>query len=163
MYMSLVDSATIISPIAKGTKRAAPPPTNGTVRVTRSKAAQCETAEVPALVKIFDEAEALPDPDATDADYEPVAPAEEEPEEETNEQCDAGDVVDDERPPFADADPKPADPALVAEMAAAGAATEEYRGEQDDDYRPANDDEEGEPAEEYEEGDVEEEQEEGAQ
>ena len=48
-------------------------------------------------------------------------------------------------------------------MAAAGAATEEYRGEQDDDYRPANDDEEGEPAEEYEEGDVEEEQEEGAQ
>ena len=53
--------------------------------------------------------------------------------------------------------------ATEAEMAAAGAATEEYRGEQDDDYRPANDDEEGEPAEEYEEGDVEEEQEEGAQ
>jgi hypothetical protein len=66
------------------------------------------------------------------------------------EEYDEGEVVDDERPPFADAEPECADPELVAQIDAEAAAEEEEE-EEEAEYVPI---EEPEPEEEYEEGNV---------
>mmetsp|Transcript_30119 Transcript_30119/g.82317 ORF Transcript_30119/g.82317 Transcript_30119/m.82317 type:complete len:159 (+) Transcript_30119:115-591(+) len=111
-------------------------------RLTRSKSARLVSppAEPSRLWRMLIEAETAPEEDASDMLFE--APAHDD---EPDEEYDEGDVVDDERPPFADAEPEAADPALVAQIDAA--VEEEEEGE----YMPI---EEPEPEEEYEEGNV---------
>jgi hypothetical protein len=99
------------------------------------------TTEPSALMALLMEAEAAPEEDAADLLFEAPA-ADDEPYEEYDE----GDVLDDERPPFADAEPESADPALLAQI---DDAAEEDEGAE---YEPAEN--ELEPEEEYEEGNV---------
>jgi len=105
-------------------------------RMTRSKASLVHVTDaVSPLLKLLLEAEQAPEEDASDAPFVPDDV--DEPEEEYDE----GEIVDDERPPFPDAEYQAADPQLVAQI----------DGLEDAEYQPDN---EPEPEEEYEEGDV---------